>query len=117
MTTIPTAERQDFTIEKGRTEIVLVTVEGVTDWTDILAKLQASYVIGTVPPDIVLGGTVYPEDNQVSFAFSFLSTNALTQSNLHYEVVLYKADKTFVRNSTYGDIRVKGVVRIDPTLT
>lgn len=109
------ATKQDFEIEKGRTSVIVDTITGVDDWTEVLAKLNAVYRLGDTP-DIELVGTVYPETDQVSFAFAASDTADLTYRNLHYEIVLYKTDKSFVRNPTSGIIKLITPVDIDPTI-
>ena len=108
------ATKQNFEIEKGRSGTIVVTVTGVDDWTDILARFTASFTyLGTVL--IELDGAIDESSNEVSFNYDYEDIVAITQRQLHYEVTLYKEDLSYIKNCTYGIITMRSVVDIDPT--
>jgi hypothetical protein len=104
----------NVTLEQGRTETIVVTIEGITDWTGLKAKLIAALTFGGTPL-ITLVGRMYPATNQVSFGTAYTDTATLTDRTLKYEVVIYNDSKSFVQDVTYGILQLKEMVKIDPT--
>lgn len=108
------ATQQNFAIRKGRTETITVTVTGVDDWTGILAKLVAVSTIGNTP-DITLTGVVEDSSDEVVFTFLHDTTDDLTSTKYYYEIILYKADKSYIKDTNYGIITITETVVNDPT--
>jgi hypothetical protein len=109
------ATEQNFSIEKGRTGNIVVTVTGVSSWTGINAKLFATDVKGN-PILMTLIGTIDAPNNKITFPYLYADTANITQDNLYYEVVIYKTDKTYVKTTDYGLINLETGVKLDPTV-
>jgi len=109
------ATRGDISIEKGRTGTIEVTVTGVDDWAGKLAKLFASTTYGDATPDIELTGTIDTATGIVTFDIIFTDTSTLTEKRYYYEVVIYEADKSYVRNTNYGNLNLLETIKTDPT--
>jgi hypothetical protein len=103
----------NFSIRKGRTETITVTVENVTIWTGLVAKLFASLNKGDIPA-IQLSGAINEIENELSFSFLSSSTKNLLASSLYYEIVLYKQDGSYVKDCNYGILSIEPVVVADP---
>jgi hypothetical protein len=102
---------------KGRTKVVLATVTGgVPSWTDILTKFIA--VKNDEAKTIVSNksGTVNPAEGTLLFNFLFAESAALDIGKLNYEIVIYKADKSYVKTAFKGVMTVNDTIITDPTL-
>lgn len=109
------ATEQHFSIRKGRTCTVVVTITGVSDYTGLVAKLFADVDMGVSAPQIVLTGTIAPAQNTASFDFADDTTAPLeAQSSLRYEVSLFKADGSYIKDTNYGLINIGPVVNEHP---
>lgn len=110
------ATEQNFSIRKGRTCTITVDIVGVSVWTDIVAKLFADYDIEASDPILQVTGTIDPVLNKATFTIVSDDTNELdAQTSLRYEVVLYKTDGSYVKDSNYGLLNIAPAVKIDPT--
>jgi hypothetical protein len=110
------ATHQDFSIRKGRTGTIVVTITGITIWTDLLAKLIANEEMDASAPDIELIGTIDPVLNTATFSYTKDDTKNITASSLYYQVTIYKADGSYIKDSNYGLLNIAPVVKIDPTI-
>jgi hypothetical protein len=109
------ATEQHFSIRKGRTCSITVNVTDVSDYTGLVAKLFASYDDSEV--ELVLDGTIDPVANTITFATTAADTASLeAQSSLRYEVSLYKADGSYVKDTNYGLINIGPVVNEHPNI-
>jgi len=107
------ATNTNFTIRKGRTGTIILTVTGVSSWTDLKAKLIASKTNGGII-NISLTGVIDAENNIITFTYTHDTTKGLAVYNYYYEIVLYKEDKTYLKSINYGLIYIEDVVKIDP---
>lgn len=108
------ATLQNFSITKGRTHTLIVTVTGVTSWTDLKAKLVAAKEPeGTAV--IEEAGEIDSENETLTFTLSFDDVKRLSSPAYKYEVILYKDDKSFVKTVTYGTMRIEASIVLDPT--
>ena len=110
------AVEQNFTIRRGRTSTIVVTVTGISTWTGLVAKLFASENFEDSSPTLVLTGTVDAVLNTVTFALTNAATKDITVTQLYYEITIYKADKSYLKDSNYGLIYIAPVVKEDPTI-
>jgi hypothetical protein len=109
------ATEQNFSIRKGRTCTVTVTITGVSVWTDLVARLFADYDLEVSAPLIVLTGTINQGNSTASFDFTNQTTLELVaQSSLRYEVGLYKSDGSYIKDTNYGLIHIGPVVKEHP---
>jgi len=109
------ATKQDINIRKGRTESFVVTVTGVSSWTNLLSKLFASKKLEQTTPDITLTGVIDTDANTITFTFLYATTASLKAGGYQYIVTIYKADKTYVREPNYGILSIDEVPKVDPT--
>jgi hypothetical protein len=110
------ATQTNFSIRKGRTCTIVVTITGITIWTDLIAKLVAAYDMESSVLDIELTGYIDPVAGTATFNFTPESTEELeAQTSLRYEVTIYKTDGSYVKDSNYGLLNIAPAVKIDPT--
>jgi hypothetical protein len=108
------ATEQNIVITKGSTGTIVVTVTGVSSWTGLLAKLFASDVRGNAPV-ITLTGVIDGANNKITFTYAYSDTASLTKSPLHYDVIIYKTDKSYIKTTNYGLLGLATPVKLDPT--
>ena len=109
------ATTQNFSIRKGRTCTIVTDVVGVSNWTGISAKLFADYDMDASLPDIVLAGTIDQAQNKISFDFTKDTTKNLeAQSSLYYEIGIYKADGSYIKDTTIGLLHIAAAVKEHP---
>ena len=109
------ATEQHFSVRKGRTCTITVDVVGVSNWTGITSKLFAAYDMGESTPEIVLVGTIDTGQNKISFDFLKDTTEDLeVQTSLRYEVAIFKADGSYIKDTNYGLINIGPVVKDHP---
>ena len=108
------ASNVDISVRKGRTGAIVVTVTGVDSWTDLLSKLIASKPLGKTTPDIELEGTIDTDANTITFDHLHATTSDLKIGGYQYQTTIYKADKTYLKEVTYGILEIKEVPRVDP---
>jgi hypothetical protein len=111
---VDTPVQQNFSISKGRTGTFTVPVTGVASWTALFAKLFATDAIGNSAL-VTLTGAIDGPNNKIVFNYLNSDTVNLTQSSLYYEIVIYKADKSYMKACTYGLLNIAPVVKVDPT--
>jgi hypothetical protein len=111
----------NITIEKGRTGSIVTTVTGVTDWTGLIVELVAtkrinrSLQIGD-DSDIILKGTINPANNTITFEYTFDDTININVQGYYYEIILFKEDKSYIRNIDYGILTILETILNDPTI-
>jgi len=108
------ATQQNFSIRKGRSGTITVSVTGVSDWTDIEAVLVAA-LRSEDTLAMELTGSIDEANNVITFDYTFDDTDNLQASKYQYEVILYKSNKSYVKTVLYGVMTVVGVVKVDPT--
>ena len=106
---------QDFQIEQGRTYDIAVTVSGIGDWTDLIAKMYWRVRRTSGTPDLTLTGSINESTSVVTFPVTAANSVGLTRGHYEHEVVIYKADKTIVYAPLDGEILVTTPIVKDPT--
>jgi hypothetical protein len=104
----------DISIERGRTGTIVLSVVDLPDSEELIAKLYAVGVMGNAP-QIVLEGVIKIDLGTITFDYKMADTKNITIRSLYYEVVVYLADKSFVKNVTSGLMYIIDTVKIDPT--
>lgn len=109
------ATNKNFELRQGRTGTILTLITGVSDWTDIQAKMFITK--GSNPPaeKLELAGTVNQSANTITFPYTFDNTDDLKADTYAYEVILYKEDKTYVKTALHGTLKMIKSQIIDPT--
>jgi hypothetical protein len=108
------ATHQDFSVSRGRTGTIIVTVTGVSSWVGLVAKLFATDAIGNAPL-ITITGTIDGAQNKITFSYVATDTDEIEQSSLYYEIVLYNVGRSYVKTTDYGLLNIAEVIKIDPT--
>ena len=109
------ATEQNFTIRKGRTGNVVVTVSDITNWTGLLAKLYIYDEIEQSSVVLTLTGTIDAPNNKVTFPYTHTDTDDLEGGkSYYYDVTIYNATNTYVKDSNYGLIYVAPVAQVSP---
>lgn len=101
-------------VPRGRTGQVIFSVIGMTDWTDIIAKM---YVTNRTDGTVIytLTGSTIPETNKAVFPYNFSDSSTMASGTYSFEAVLYRADKSFVKTIDSGIFIVKSSQKTDPT--
>ena len=106
---------QDIQIEKGRTGTIVVAVKGFTSFDDMIVKLYATYRIGK---DIIieLTGVINSIKEEITFDYTQDTTKDIKWPKLFYEIVLFKADKSYVKNISSGRLFIRKSIKDNPTV-
>jgi hypothetical protein len=109
------AKLQNFSIDKGRTGTIVVTVTGVSIWTGLIAKLFATDAKGGAIL-MTLTGTIDEGQNKISLSYTHNDTKDITLLGLYYEIVIYKEDRSYIKSTNYGMLNILPVVKTDPVV-
>jgi len=110
------ATKQDIEIIKGRTGTIIDTVTGVASWDGVSAKMFiAREYEGT--PILTLDGTIDEGNNKISFSYVADDTEELPAASYYYEIVIFKADRSYIKTVTTGILSLIKPVKVDPTAT
>lgn len=109
------ATNKNFELRQGRTGNILATITGISDWTDILARMFITKGLNPPSEKLELVGVVDVSANKITFPYTFDNTDALKADTYAYEIILYKADKTYVKTALYGTLKMIKSQTIDPT--
>ena len=110
------ATEQNFTVRKGRTSEVVVTVLDVDDWTGLDTKLYAYSSMEESSVEFTVDGVVAQSANEITFNITHDMLKDLDVSSLYYEVVVYRSDKTYIKDTNYGLIYIAPVGLTNPTV-
>jgi hypothetical protein len=106
---------QDFQIEKGRVYDITVTVTGIGDWTDLIAKMYWRKRRTSGTPDLTLAGSINIGTSVITFPVTAANSASLDKGHYEHEVVIYNASKTIVYAPLTGEILVNEPIVEDPT--
>ena len=109
------ATESNFSIRRGRTGTITVTVTGVSDWNNMIAKLYAYSDQESSSVDMVLTGTCDGPNNKITFNYSHSDTKVLMKSSYYYDITIYKADYSYVKDVNYGLIYIEPVAKRNPS--
>ena len=101
---------EDIRIFAGDTGSIVVNIEGIDTLVDLSAKLCAVRRIGAAI-SIELTGTIDVETRNITFDYDASTVSGLIPSKLYYKVILYNADKSYVRTVTYGTMSIKLTIK------
>jgi len=110
------ATEQNFSIRKGRTSEIEVYVPDVDDWTGLAAKLYAYSSLEESSIVFAVDGVIAESSNTITFEITHDDTKEVEETSLHYEIVVYAIDKSYIKDTNYGLIYIAPVGMIDPTI-
>ena len=105
----------DINIQRSRTGEVITTVDTVTDWTNLNAKMYIAEDFGGTPI-VTLDGSIDDQTNEITFGYDTEDTALLTEDRYVYEIVVYDSGKIFVQTVNEGTVFVVSVIKSDPTV-
>ena len=105
-----------ISIQKNRTDTIVVTVNGLSDWTNVIAKLTFARQDKDKTVILTETGTIDNINNIVTFDLSFTDTELLDVGAMWYEFNLFKMDKSLMKTPLTGTVSILPVIVEDPTL-
>ena len=105
-----------ISIQKNRTDTIVVTVNGLSDWTYVIAKLTFAKQDKDKTVILTETGTIDNVNNIVTFDLSFTDTELLDVGAMWYEFNLFKMDKSLMKTPLTGTVSILPVIVEDPTL-
>ncbi len=109
------ATEKNISIRQGRTTTIVTTVTGISDWTGMVAKFVVETLDTEAEEKIDLAGSIDAGSNKVTFAITHDHTKDLDPGDYGYEIIIYKADKSYIQEPNYGKLKIREVLLIDPT--
>ena len=103
------ASVRDLKIRKNRSNTISISVTGVDNWNDIIAKLYVGSR-QSIEPILVIDGDIDSVNNIIVVEFTPTNTQDLVKM-YDYEVVIYRADLSYAKTVVYGKLHVDPVVK------
>lgn len=105
------SRKVNISFEKGHSHTVTTTVTGITDWDGISASLFAVKEYGEAP-DISVEGVITSDSlsDRVVLFIPPEATASLESGVYHYEIALYTASHTYLRNVNHGDLTITDTI-------
>ena len=104
----------EIELTQNRTETIVVTVSGLSDWTNVIAKLTFARQDKDKTVILTEIGTI--DNNIVTFDLSFTDAELLPVGAMWYEFNLFKMDKSLMKTPLTGIVSILPVIVEDPTL-
>jgi len=106
------ATQSNIDIRRNRLVTITVDVTGVSSWTDMLSRF---YLANSVGGSILLDIEATPDgpNNKITAVISPSNTSLLS-GTYYYELILYKADLSYLKTVIFGKGKIANVIKIMP---
>ena len=105
-----------ISIQKNRTDTIVVPVNGLSDWTYVIAKLTFAKQDKDKTVILTETGTIDNVNNIVTFDLSFTDTELFDVGAMWYEFNLFKMDKSLMKTPLTGIVSILPVIVEDPNV-